>query len=288
MPSTERQAPRPVRKLLITGGSGGVGRKLRKEFATRFETIRILDRAEETGLAPHEEMMVGDIADMPTMKRAMEGMDAVIHLAAVAVEGTFEEILHGNIIGTWNVYEAARLAGVQRIIFGSSNHAVGFYPRSQVIDHTVLPRPDTRYGLSKCWGEAVGALYADKHCVRSMHIRIGNAFDLPMSERALANWISARDLAQLCMIGLEHPEIHNTIVYGVSDNAASWYDNSEAYRLGYKPQDHAEAHKEHAMAEEAKLTHDAADLYYQGGGFCSVEYAGDGIPAEFLASLKQR
>jgi uronate dehydrogenase len=126
----------------------------------------------------------------------------------------------------------------------------------------------------------VGALYADKYAVKSMHIRIGNAADLPGSARSLAIWISGRDLAQLCLIGLEHAEIHNTIVYGVSDNFACWYDNSEAYRLGYQPQDRAEDHKDFAMAEEAKLTHDAPALFYQGGGFCSIEYAGDGLPPD--------
>jgi uronate dehydrogenase len=211
----------------------------------------------------------------------MAGMVAVVHLAAQPVEAPFEVMLHSNIIGTWNIYEAAREAGVRRVVFGSSNHAVGFYPRSQTIDHLVLPRPDTRYGLTKCWGEAVGALYADKHAIRSLHIRIGNNADLPGSARALSLWISGRDLAQLVMIGLEHPEIHNTIVYGISANAAAWYDNNEAFRLGYKPLDRAEDHAAHAMAEEAALTHDAADLYFQGGPFCSIEYAGDGIPPDF-------
>ncbi len=286
MPTNDGTSQKPIRNLLMTGGSGHVGRKLRKEFGTRFEKIRILDRTQETSLGSHEESMVGDIADMATVQRAMHGMDAVIHLAAMPVEAPFEEILHANIVGTWNVYEAARLADVRRIVFGSSNHAVGFYPRSQRIDVTVLPRPDSRYGLSKCWGEAVGALYADKYAVKSMHVRIGNAADLPASERSLAIWISGRDLAQLFLIGLEHPEIHNTIVYGVSDNIACWYDNSEAYRLGYTPQDHAEDHKDFAMAEEAKLTHDAAALYYQGGSFCSIEFAGDGIPQDALDLAK--
>ena len=281
MPTSDTSQPRPIRNLLITGGSGHVGRKLRGELGSRFETVRILDQVKDEALAPNEESMTGDIADMAVVQRAMEGMDAIIHLAAMPVEAPFGEILQSNIVGTWNVYEAARLAGIGRIIFGSSNHAVGFYPRTQRIDVTVLPRPDSRYGLSKCWGEAVGSLYADKYAVKSLHIRIGNAADLPGSARSLAIWVSGRDLAQLVMIGLEHPEIHNTIVYGVSDNIACWYDNSEAYRLGYKPQDHAEDHRDFAMAEEAKLPpHDAAAMYYQGGGFCSIEYAGDGIPSD--------
>jgi uronate dehydrogenase len=278
MPAAEALAPRSVRRLLITGGTGHVGRKLRQEFGSQFDAIRIFDRAEEPNLAANEECQVGEIADAAAVDKAMEGMDAVIHLAAQPIEASFEIMLNSNVVGTWNVYEAARKHGVRRVVFGSSNHAVGFYPRQQRIDHTALPRPDTRYGLTKCWGEAVGALYADKYGVRSMHIRIGNAADLPGSERALSIWISGRDLAQLVTIGLEHPEIHNTIVYGISENAAAWYDNSEAYRLGYKPQDHAEDHAEFAMAEEAKLTHDEPDLYFQGGGFCSIEYAGPPLP----------
>ncbi|MFO1149981.1 MAG: NAD(P)-dependent oxidoreductase [Alsobacter sp.] len=275
-----------MRRLLITGGAGHVGRKLRKNLAGRFDLIRVLDRTLEAELGPREEARAGDVADMAAVKAAMAGMDAVIHLAAQPVEAPFEVILQSNLVGTWNVYEAARLEGVGRVIFASSNHAVGFYPRTQTIDHLALPRPDSRYGLSKCFGEAVGALYADKYGVKSMHLRIGNNADTPGSERALAIWVSGRDLAQLVMIGLEHPEIHNTIVYGVSRNAACWYDNAEAYRLGYDPQDRAEDHRDAALAEEAKLTHDAADLYYQGGPFCSIEYAGDGIPAGFAAAAK--
>lgn len=270
--------PRPPAHLLITGGAGHIGRKLRREFAGRFARIRVLDIAQPAELGPNEEAMAGDVADMAAVERATAGMDAVIHLAAVTREAPFEPILQANVIGTWNVYEAARRAGVRRVVFASSNHAVGFYPRHQRIDDAAPPRPDSRYGLSKCWGEAVGALYADKYGVRSLHLRIGHAADRPGSARDLAIWVSGRDLAQLCLIGLEHPEIHNTIVYGVSDNAACWYDNHEAYRLGYKPQDRAEDHMDAAMAGEAGVTHDPAALYFQGGEFCAEEYAGGPVP----------
>ena len=262
-------------KLLITGGAGHVGRKLRQEFAGQFETIRIFDMAPVTDLRSNEESVVGDIASLQSVENAMRGMDAVIHLAAEPVETTFEKILASNIVGTYNVYEAAFRQGAKRVIFGSSNHAVGFYPRTQRIDTTVMPRPDSRYGLSKAWGEDVGQLYADKYGIRSMHIRIGNAADTPGSARALAIWVSGRDLAQLVRIGLEHPEIHNTIVYGISNNAAAWYDNSAAYRLGYKPLDKSEDYTAQAMAAEAEgPKSDPVALQFQGGPFCSIEYVG--------------
>ncbi|WP_141740488.1 NAD(P)-dependent oxidoreductase [Bosea sp. BIWAKO-01] len=267
-----------MRNLLITGGAGNIGRKLRQELGARFTRIRILDTVAPTALAANEEAVQADISDIAAVERAMTGMDAVIHMAGVVREAPFEAILQANVVGTWNVYEAARRRGVGRVVFGSSNHAVGFYPRHQRLDETVLPRPDGRYGLSKCWGEAVGALYADKYGIRSMHVRIGNAADIPGNARTLKIWISGRDLAQLCLIGLEHPDIHNTIVYGVSDNAGGWYDNAVAHRLGYRPQDHAEDYTQEAMAGEAELTHEPPALYFQGGGFCSLEYAGAPVP----------
>lgn len=273
-----QQEPTVIRNLLITGGAGNIGRKLRRELGTRFARIRILDAVAPAALAANEEAVQADISDIAAVERAMAGMDAVIHMAGVVREAPFEAILQTNVVGTWNVYEAARRQGVGRVVFGSSNHAVGFYPRHQRIDETVPPRPDGRYGLSKCWGEAVGALYADKYGIRSMHVRIGNAADIPGNARTLRIWISGRDLAQLCLIGLEHPDIHNTIVYGVSDNVGGWYDNAVARGLGYRPQDHAEDYTEEAMAGEAELTHEPPALYFQGGGFCSLEYAGAPVP----------
>src|SRR6187399_708930 len=130
-------------RILITGGAGQVGRKLRRELASHYSAIRSFDTAAHTPLASNEECVTGDITDMSSIRRAMQGMDGIIHLAAVANEAAFEPILNINVVGTWNLYEAARLEGVKRVVFGSSNHAVGFYPRATPIDHTALPRPDS-------------------------------------------------------------------------------------------------------------------------------------------------
>lgn len=266
-------------RVLITGAAGRIGSSLRREFAGRYGLVRCLDALPVKELQPHEEAVVGDVSDYAFVADAMKGIDGVVHLAAIPREAEFAEMLQVNVVGTWNVYEAARRQGAKRVVFGSSNHAVGFYPRSETIDHRALPRPDSRYGLSKCWGEAVGALYADKYAVRSLHIRIGNAGEKPTSRRLLAIWISPRDLAQLCRIGLEHPKIHNDIVYGISRNATAWHDNSAAYALGYAPQDSADDHRDAALAGEAKVAHDPVEAHFQGGGFCALEYAGDPVPA---------
>ncbi len=265
-------------KLLITGGAGRIGRKLRAELADKVALIRSFDRIAATDLRPNEEAVVGELTDIRALEAAMAGIDGIVHLAAVPNEQPFETILQNNIVGTWNVYEAAFRSGVRRVVFGSSNHAVGFYPRGQRLDANAPHRPDTRYGLSKCFGEDVGSLYADKYGVKSLHIRIGNAMGPPQSLRSMALWISERDLAQLVMIGLTHPEIHNTIVYGVSDNASGWYDNSTAQALGYRPQDRGEDHIETAKAGDPRHPDDAVGRYFQGGLFCSIEYAGPPVP----------
>src|SRR4030095_8644926 len=168
------------------------------------------------------------------------GVDAIVHLGGHSNEGSWETILDANIIGLRNVYGAARVNGVKRILFATSNHAVGFYRRDETIDHRVYPRPDSRYGVSKVFGEALGSLYADKHGMEIFNIRIGNVNPRPIEKSHLSIWISPRDLAQLVSIGIDHPDIRFEIVYGVSGNKRSWYDNSNAQRLGYKPEDGTE------------------------------------------------
>jgi uronate dehydrogenase len=164
---------------------------------------------------------------------------------------------------------------VKRVVFASSNHAVGFYRRTRRIGVDVLPRPDSRYGVSKAYGEALGAYYADKFGLRVLCIRIGNVADRPVDERRLSIWIAPEDLAQLVRIGLEHPALHYAVVYGVSDNARGWWDNDGAFRLGYRPRGRAEDHRDAALAAQASLPPDPIGDLFQGGAFCSDEYGGD-------------
>ena len=160
-------------------------------------------------------------------------------------------------------------------MFASSNHAVGFYPRHHRIGPDVTARPDSRYGVSKVFGEAVGALYADKHGMAVTCLRIGNFGDKPIDQRRLSIWLKPEDLVQLCRIGLEHPDIHFEILYGASFNERAWWDNSRAYELGYRPEGRAEDFRDHALAEQAKLPPDVVGDFYQGGAFCSMEFAND-------------
>jgi uronate dehydrogenase len=164
---------------------------------------------------------------------------------------------------------------VKRVVFASSNHAVGFYRRDQTIGVDVTVRPDSRYGVSKCFGEALGSLYADRYDLEVLSIRIGHMLPKPVDARGLAIWISPRDLYQLVRIGLDHPDIKNEIVYGMSDNARSWWENSNALRLGYRPQDRWEDYAAEVLASLPKRTGDDLVDEHQGGAFVRAELGGD-------------
>ena len=260
-----------MNRVLITGAAGGIGRSLRETLRAVYPILRLSDRAPLAPAREHEEVVQTDIADMAAVERLVAGCDGIVHLGGISGENTWEKILEGNIVGLYNVFEAARRAGVRRIVMATSNHAVGFYPRSRTIDHRVVPRPDSRYGVSKAFSEALASLYSDKHGIGFLLTRIGNFGERPIDKRRLSIWISPRDYTQLVRIGLEHPDIRCEIVYGVSNNARSWYDNSNAYRLGYRPQDDSEPYADAVLAAEPPAADPVAERY-QGGTFCAEEY----------------
>jgi uronate dehydrogenase len=260
--------------ILITGASGFVGTGLRRELAPHFGRLRLFDRKPNAKLGANEEQALGDITDRDALVRAMDGVAGVVHLAGCTTDADIEAQIDGNVRGAFNVYEAARLCGVERVVYASSNHVVGYYPRRRRIGAEVLVRPDSRYGLTKAFGEAAGAMYADKHGLRVLCIRIGNVNDRPIDRRRLAIWSSWRDLAQLVRIGLTHPTLRYAVVYGVSNNDRSFYDNDAAFQLGYRPLDNAEAYADEVSAtvppEDASLPGTVA----MGGDFANNEFEG--------------
>jgi uronate dehydrogenase len=262
-----------MKTVLITGAGGDVGTHLRRELAGRYR-LRLSDIKASKPLAPGETFIRGDVRKLSDMLRATEGVDAIVHLGAWSVEGDWETILSVNIDGTYNAFEAARRNGVKRILFATSNHAVGFYRRDQTIDHRVYPKPDSRYGVSKVFGEALGSLYADKYGLEVYLMRIGNVAPAPADKRRLSIWLSPRDLAQLVSIGIDHPDIRFEIVYGISGNRRAWYDNSNAVRLGYRPQDDSEPWAAEKLAAH-RDNPDPRVERYQGGTFVGAEFGGD-------------
>jgi len=209
------------------------------------------------------------------VENIVKGVDGIIHLGGVSIEKPWEMIHPANIVGCYNLFEAARKHRVKRIVFASSNHAVGFYRRNRRIGTDVTVRPDSRYGVSKAFGEALGAFYADKFGLGVLCIRIGNVADRPADLRRMSIWLAPEDLVQLVRIGLEHPGLRYEVVYGASDNARIWWDNATAYRLGYRPRGRAEEHLKDALAGQEKLTPDPLADKFEGGPFCSAEFAAD-------------
>jgi uronate dehydrogenase len=256
-----------MKSVLITGAAGDVGTHLRRELAGKYR-LRLSDKR---ALEPDkgQRFVKADVSKMADALRITKGVDAIVHLGGYSVEGPWPAILQANIVGCYNVFEAARRNGVKRIVFPTSNHAVGFYRRDQTIDHRVYPKPDSRYGVSKVFGEALGSLYADKYGLEFLMIRIGNVNPAPIDRRRLSIWCSPRDLAQLVSIGIEHPDIRFEIVYGVSANQRSWYDNANAARLGYRPQDDSERYAAEIVAREKPG--DPRAEKYQGGAFVHLE-----------------
>jgi uronate dehydrogenase len=196
---------------------------------------------------PGEEQVVADITDLAAVQDAVDGVSAVVHLAGIATESTWPAISHANIEGTYRVLEAARLAGVSRVVLASSNHATGYTPRPSgglLREVDAPPRPDTYYGVSKVTMEALGSLYADRYGMDVVCLRIGSASPEPTTTRMLATWLSPGDTVSLVDAALRAPAPGFTVVWGVSANTRNWWDLTAARALGYEPADDAEVFAE--------------------------------------------
>jgi uronate dehydrogenase len=274
MDGHEGEGCQSMKTVALTGGAGMVGQILRRGMADRLASLRTIDVADPGPLLPGEEWVAADITDVDALTEAFTGVDGIVHMAGLNGEREIGDTLRVNVLGTHNVYEAARRAGVKRVVYGSSNHVTGFYPRDMLVTPDMPMRPDSRYGLSKCWGELTAGLFYDKNGIETLSIRIGNSQAQPRDPRGLAIWISPRDLTELVMIGLEHPDIGSTVVFGASRSAAPWWDNSAATALGFVPQDDIAdfAHPDAFLPERVEMPE--ISTFFQGGWFCGNEHDG--------------
>jgi uronate dehydrogenase len=255
-----------IERVLITGAAGDIGRVLRTGLRGHYAAVRLLDVAPQEPAHQGEELVTLDLNDRLATEAAMQEVNAVIHLAAIADEASFDDILAGNITTTYSVFEAARRAGVGRVVFASSNHVTGFYPRAEIVGPDDPVRPDSFYGVSKVFGEALGRLYAHKYALEVVCLRIGTFAERPRSPRQLSTWLSPRDCIQLVRCCLDTPDVGFLVVYGVSANSRSWWKDEAAASLGYRPQDNAE---EFAGQVEEPPLGEASSLAdrLQGGSF---------------------
>jgi uronate dehydrogenase len=236
--------------VLITGAAGRIGGFLRPRLLAAGYRLRLLDTAPLSTVDAREEVVLGSITDPPAIAAASAGASAVVHLAGFATEAQWPDILHSNIHGTWCVLEAARAAGVRRVVLASSNHAVGFEPRGDAaLPDDTFPRPDGYYGVSKVAKEALGSLYADRHGMDVVCLRIGSCAERPPDRRALSTWLSPDDAGRLVVAALSVPSPGFRVVWGVSANTRRWWSAAGGDAIGYHPADDAEAYVADLPAE---------------------------------------
>jgi uronate dehydrogenase len=257
-------------RLLLTGAAGGLGQVLRERLKPLATALRVSDIAELGPAREGEEVVRCDLGNKAAVHALLDGVDAVAHFGGISVEGPFDPILNANIVGVYNLYEAARKHGVSRVVFASSNHVTGFYRQDQRIDADDPVRPDSLYGVSKCFGESLSRFYFDRHGIETVCLRIGSSFPEARDRRMLRTWLSYDDLVQLVTRSLLAPDVGHTIVFGASRNSGVWWDNRKAAHLAFDPQDSADSQR--ARVEAAGPPLDQADpvARYQGGTFVTA------------------
>ena len=261
--------------ILLTGAAGIVGTHLRPFLREQHAHVILTDLVDVPPAGPKESFNACDITDRSQLTQLASRATGIVHLAGmVGADYEFDDVLGPNIAGTYNVYRAAYEANIKHVVYASSHHAVGFIPRGTPIDHTTPHRPDSHYGLSKAFGESAGSYFADKFGLNVLAIRIGYVGDQVTDERRRHTWISPRDLAQLIAIGLSDRIQGYETVYGTSDNNPSFFDNSNATRLGYRPQDQADKHLASPEIADQKANSQTIAGACVGGGFAEVGFAG--------------
>ena len=270
-----------VSTVLITGSAGAIGSTLMAQLPSCGWDVRGFDRADGC-----------DVTDADQLDAALADIDAVVHLAGQPTEAPWPIVRDANIEGTFQVFEAARRNGVRRIVYASSNHAVGFTRVPSLEQHAradaspdsvdwrlpsdAAPRPDTLYGVSKVFAEALGRYYVDRYGLQVACLRIGTFAPLPPDNRSLSTWLSPGDCTRLVDACLRAPQLSYAVVWGISNNTRRTWSLDTALALGYRPQDDAEDHRDN-VPEGAEYPTDA----YVGGGFTSEGFGIDEVAARW-------
>ena len=273
-----------LKNILITGASGLCGIILSKGLSKLGYKIIACDINSNPSIAAkslkiplNQKIKLIDLRNMKQILKVTKNVSAVVHFGGIPrhkpEQDNYKNIIDHNIIGTYNIFEASRINKVKRIIFASSAHVVGYHNRKKKLDETCELRPDSHYAVSKCFGESLSSLYADKYNIKSMSIRIGSALPKPTDHRFLSTWISFRDLIHLVDGGLKSKKLHCSSVFGVSKNKNSWWNNKEAYRLGYKPKDNAEDYINNKLTKNEYK--DKTALKFHGGVFTTDKFNGN-------------
>ncbi len=258
--------------ILLTGAAGALGRWLRPRLVEKYGKLRVSDKVDPAPLGKGEESVIADISNFEQVSRAVAGCGAIIHFGAYSIEAKWETILPANIVGTYNVYEAARLHGVKRIVFASSNHAIGFHEVTTKLDADSLQKPDGYYGVAKAFGENMGSMYVDKFGFEVACLRIGSALPEPKDPRHLSTWLSYPDLFRLVTACLDSTKLKFAVLYGMSKNTRSWWDNSKVPEVDYRPEDNAEDYAAQILSHGDNRDPKAPSTRFMGGPYCDIDY----------------
>ncbi|HXP74008.1 MAG TPA: NAD(P)-dependent oxidoreductase [Stellaceae bacterium] len=257
--------------VLLTGAAGKLGTWLREHLAKRPGGVRSTDIRAFGPSIPGETITLGDLADASIVERLVKGTSAVVHFGAIAGEDTFERILQSNIIGTQNVFDAARRHDIKRIVYASSIHTVGFYPTAERIDADAPPRPDSYYAVSKVFGESLARLYVEKAGMDIACLRIGVALQEPQAPRNLWTWLSVSDLCRLVDACLDAPPFGFSVTYGISNNRRNWWDNRKS-AVDYRPMDDAERFAGRLMPDGDTRDPEDPGVKFHGGPFVALGF----------------
>ena len=266
-----------MKKLVLTGAAGRLGSYLREPLSKMCEELVSTDIADDVGkLYDGETYMKADLSSLDAMQEVLAGADMVVHFGAIGDEAPWDDILQSNIIGAYNVWEAASRCGVKRVVYASSVHAVGMHKKTDTIGLDAPHRPDTYYGLAKCFSEDLASLYWDKRGIEAVCMRIFSCAQAN-NARSIGTWLSYDDLIHLVTRSIDSPVVGFSIVYGISNNDRAVVDNTKAGHLGYRPKDNAEVFAKEVFADTPPLDNrDLANLCI-GGPFATVELGNSGV-----------
>lgn len=266
-----------MKKIVLTGAAGRLGSHLREPLSKLADELVSSDLVDDLGtLYDGETYVKADLTSLDDITALLEGADMVVHFGAYGDEAPFDTILGPNIIGAYNVWEAAYKNGVRRVVYASSIHAVGMHAKNDFIGTDAPHRPDTFYGLAKCFAEDLASMYWDKRGIEAVCMRILSAANVG-NPRAVGSWLSYDDLIQLVTRAIDTPVTGFAVIYGVSNNDRAPVDNAKASFLGYRPKDNAEQFASEVFAEAGVLDSQDVGNMCHGGPFASVKLGNSGV-----------
>ena len=274
-------------RIVLTGASGRLGSYLREPLSKITKKLVSTDK-EDIGKTLHNEVFKKlNIKNFKDVNKILKKTDLIIHFGGYSNEGPFKEILDSNILGTYNIWKSAKKNKIKRIIFASSIHSVGMYRANETINHKVMHKPDTFYGLSKCFGENLAQMYWDKCGIECLTIRILSCAKVT-SKRSLSTWLSYDDLIRIVIQSTKIKKLGFEIIYGVSNNKRLNVDNTNATRkLKINIKDNAEKFL-NKLEQKLDIKKDKPGDQYLGGPFSIAKLESDAMSSMKIINDKKK